>query len=236
MNALFNKKEKRTLIDSESSKYMINMRNSGFFQTSLFSSVVIGDNVNDGDESSSSKESKRIAVKPIEVFNELERLPTTWSLEGLDDKIAITEDKISLASSTRTKEELILFLFCLKNRKKYNSKDKNGNYFSQFYLQFDTTNESNIKKLTEKYKLRMGEADLFIPELPSEAIKTMKLFSEKTEELCGKKPIFYIIAEEKDFSEIARKRDPILLAQSPFGLYFYILGAWDKEMLMLSEL
>lgn len=57
-----------------------------------------------------------------------------------------------------------------------------------------------------------------------------------TVELCQLKPVFYVIAEESDFKEKDKKRDPILLAQSPFGVYYDILGAWDKEMLLLSEL
>jgi uncharacterized lipoprotein len=47
---------------------------------------------------------------------------------------------------------------------------------------------------------------------------------------------FYVIAEEKSFKSAAEKRDPILLVQSPFGFYWQILGAWDKEMILLSEL
>ena len=38
------------------------------------------------------------------------------------------------------------------------------------------------------------------------------------------------------FRKAYEKRDPILLAQSPFGFYWQILGAWDKEMLLLGEL
>jgi hypothetical protein len=64
----------------------------------------------------------------------------------------------------------------------------------------------------------------------------MKEFTETTEALCGKKPNFSVIAEAKDFQSKYEKRDPIILAQSPFGLYYHILGAWDKEMILLSEL
>jgi hypothetical protein len=56
------------------------------------------------------------------------------------------------------------------------------------------------------------------------------------EELCGKKPVFYVIAEPDKFRKAYERRDPILLVQSPFGFYWQILGAWDKEMILLSEL
>jgi hypothetical protein len=45
-----------------------------------------------------------------------------------------------------------------------------------------------------------------------------------------------VIAEPDKFRKAYEKRDPILLVQSPFGFYWQILGAWDKEMMLLSEL
>ena len=54
-----------------------------------------------------------------------------------------------------------------------------------------------------------------------------------------RKPIFYLIAEAKDFKqkkEMRQKRDPILLVQAPFGFYWQILGAWGPELRFLEEL
>ena len=64
----------------------------------------------------------------------------------------------------------------------------------------------------------------------------MAAYTEHTVSVCGKKPIFYVIAEPDKFRKAFEKRDPILLVQSPFGFYWQILGAWDKEMLLLGEL
>jgi hypothetical protein len=33
-----------------------------------------------------------------------------------------------------------------------------------------------------------------------------------------------------------QKKDPILIAGSPFGNWFYILGAWDKEVEYIDDL
>ncbi len=82
----------------------------------------------------------------------------------------------------------------------------------------------------------MKTSDIFVPEFPDDAIKIMKSYTDKMALICNKKPVFYVIAEEKDFQKKYEKRDPILLVQSPFGFYWQILGAWDKEMLLLSEL
>jgi hypothetical protein len=124
----------------------------------------------------------------------------------------------------------------LKIEKKYDIKDKSGKTNREFFSQFDCTNETKIQILLNKYTLVMKDADIFIPEMPDTAIKIIKKFTEKTQQISGKKPRIYIIASEKDFKTEYGKRDPIMLAQSPFGFYYHILGAWDKEMIYLPEL
>lgn len=64
----------------------------------------------------------------------------------------------------------------------------------------------------------------------------MEDYNEYVEKITGKKAVFYIIAREEDFEKSYEKRDPILLAQSPFSFVWHILGAWDEEMMLLSEL
>jgi hypothetical protein len=54
--------------------------------------------------------------------------------------------------------------------------------------------------------------------------------------LSNKTTHFYVIADKKDFDKTPAKRDPILLAQSPFGFFWNILGAWSDEMIFLGDL
>jgi hypothetical protein len=84
--------------------------------------------------------------------------------------------------------------------------------------------------------LRFRSASEFVPDFPEEAIDAMQKYKEMCQALCGKDPIFYIVADKKDFGEKDRRRDPILLAQSPFGFFWQILGAWDEEMIYLGDL
>lgn len=109
-------------------------------------------------------------------------------------------------------------------------------YDRAFFGQFTTTTLEKINNLLETYELIMQSADLFILDFPKEAIDTMKLYKDKVKELLDKDAIFYVIATNSSFSSVTSKRDPILLAQSPFGFYYDILGAWDEEMLVLSKL
>jgi hypothetical protein len=179
----------------------------------------------------------KVAIKPKDVLIELERVPSQWSLQGVDEKIALLKDKINLIHENyQAKRDVSLLLTMLQNRKKYYDKAKDGQIFWQYFAKYDITNEAKINKLLTKYSLVMEKSDIFIPEFPADAINAMKEFSEKCKELCDKEPRFYVIATKESFKKNYKKRDPILLAQSPFGYYYHILGAWDEEMLYLPEL
>lgn len=170
------------------------------------------------------------SYKPIEVFHELENVPDLLSLENLDDKIAVLKMKKDLIVNNRyAKNEVIDMVGRLENRKKYEE-------FKDYFDQFDNTTTEKIVELVSKYKLVLKTSDLFIAAFPDEAIFIMKSYVENVKALCGKSPVFYVIAEEQMFKDEYKKKDPILLAQSPFGCYWQILGAWDKEMILLQEL
>ena len=174
-------------------------------------------------------EDKRIAKKPVEVRLELESEPSPWTLEGLDDKIALLKRKSSVTTQHYSKSELDSLVERLENRKKYEE-------FKEFFGKFPNTTDVLIDALLTKYKLEMKSSDLFVPEFPKEAIDVMEDYTKEVVKLCGKKPVYYVIAEEGDFKKKYEKRDPILLVQSPFGFYYQVLGAWDAEMLILHEL
>ena len=239
----------RTARDEKEDTYLVDFRH-GFMGTNVVSngswttgttSITMGelgvhDEPSEGYNIPKGTKVQKIKIKPKDVFDELERIPTTWSLENIDAKIEIMKDKADLVSQTYTKRELNDFVQRLEHRKKLREKDKDKKTFQSYFQQFDTTTDEKIEALLGKYKLVMEEADLFIPEFPDEAIKIMKEFTRKVERVTGKKPVYYVIAEEKDFQKKYERRDPILLAQSPFGFYYHILGAWDTEMIYLPEL
>jgi hypothetical protein len=188
--------------------------------------ISIGGDDNPG---SSQSPNKKIAVKPKDVLNELETIPTPWTLSNLDDKIEVLKYKADLITQHYSKREVQGLIERLENRKKW---DK----FKNFFQEFQNTTDEKIDGLLEKYDLVMKTSDLFIPEFPDDAIAVMKKYTNNMKKLCQKKPVFYVIAEPDKFKKAYEKRDPILLVQSPFGFYWQILGAWDKEMILLSEL
>lgn len=172
---------------------------------------------------------ERIVATPLSVMGELETVPTPFSNENLDEKIATLKDKSKLLNQRYAKAQIEGLCKRLENRKKYRDE-------VQFYTSFPNTTDEKIDKLLAKYKLEINTSDLFVPTFPKEAIDIMKKYTEVTKRISGEEPVYYVIAEHKDFVKKREKLDPILLAQSPFGFYWQILGAWDKEMLLLNEL
>jgi len=175
------------------------------------------------------KGDERIVATPVSVMNELETVPNPFTIENLDEKIETLKDKTKLLNQRYAKAQIEGLCKRLENRKKYRDN-------VEFYSSFPNTADDKIDTLLKKYKLEIGETDLFIPTFPKEAIDIMKKYSEVTKKISGETPVYYVIAEPKDFKKKREKLDPILLAQSPFGFFWQVLGAWDKEMLLLSEL
>lgn len=212
-------------VKSLEDSYIFDFKNYG---GSIFRGNVTDEVTSDSSDSSNTKPLK-IRIKPIDVLEELETIPTPFSCNMLDEKISVLEDKRKLIVQEYAKREVAALIDRLNNRKKYEE-------FKTFFDRFQNTNDEAIAKLLDKYDLVMKSSDIFIPEFPDDAISIMKEYTEQCEKICGLKPIFYVIAEPDKFREAYKQRDPILLVQSPFGFYWQILGAWDAEMLILGEL
>lgn len=153
----------------------------------------------------------------------------------VDKQVADFKDKLSLLSAEeydmrRGVDEVSSVLLRMENRKKYKeAKD--------FFDEFPYTTTSKINELLKGHDyLKLGQVAQFVADMPKEAIKIMKDYNTNTNKICQKQAVFYIVADKKDFQKTNTRRDPILLAQSPFGHFWQILGAWDKEMLFLEEL
>ena len=61
--------------------------------------------------------SKKIAVKPKDVLNELETIPTPWTLSNLDDKIEVLKYKADLITQHYSKREVQALIERLENRR-----------------------------------------------------------------------------------------------------------------------
>lgn len=118
----------------------------------------------------------------------------------------------------------------LENRRKI--KD-----FKKVLEEYPHTTSKLLNEVVLAHKnLRCEEYSQFVPDLPKTATDAVKAYNDMCIALCGKKGNFYIIADKKDFEKVPARRDPILVAQSPFGFFWQILGAWDDEMIYLGDL
>ncbi len=153
----------------------------------------------------------------------------------IDKQIAEFTDKLAVIKSeefdmSRGANEVASVITRLENRKKYAE-------VKAMFEEYPYTFTSRIAEvLKENDYLKMGQVSQFVADMPNEATTQMKKYNAGCKKLCDKQAVFYIIADKKDFEKTEKRRDPILLAQSPFGHFWQILGAWDKEMLLLEDL
>lgn len=172
----------------------------------------------------------KVKLKPIDVWKELETIPSPIALENLEEKIAVLKMKKEFIRNNHyAKKEVIDMVTRLENRRKWDE-------FKGFFEKYDNTDTDKVNALINKYDLVLKTSDLFIPKFPKEAMDIMKEYKDNVKKLCGKSPVFYVIAEKSMFQVEDKRNDPILLVQSPFGIYWQILGAWDKELVLLEEL
>jgi hypothetical protein len=155
--------------------------------------------------------------------------------EYVDSQLSDFRDKLAILEAgdwdmRNGVNEISSVIARFENRKKYAS-------VKDFFEEFPYTTTTRINELVKKHNhLQLGTVAQFVADMPKEASDVMKKYNESIDKLCGKKGVYYIIADKKDFHKTQARRDPILLAQSPFGHVWQILGAWDKEMLLIDEL
>ncbi len=153
----------------------------------------------------------------------------------VDGQIEDFKDKLNLLKREEYDmrngvSEVSSILIRMQNRKKYPE-------VREFFEEYPYTTTAKINELVKVHDhLKMGQIAQFVADLPKEAVTVMKEYNKYTEKVCAKQAVFYIIADKKDFQKSDKRRDPILLAQSPFTHNWQILGAWDEEMLLLEEL
>ena len=197
-------------------KQYINLR------TSSFDSIAVGISEEGYEEPEDLREKK----EPISVIHELETnlkpIPLKdikYQLKQMRIRKKYIEKLLKLVPENEDRA-----IEMLEARKKY------PKYAHKFC--WKTTVESKIVMLTTKYMLRHDEIGLFQKKIPDRAMTEITLFAQLYQKVSKGEPKFSLIAPDDNF----KSEDPILLAKSPFGEYYYILCAWDKEISIVNEL
>ncbi len=170
-------------------------------------------------------------VKPKDVMNELNEEKPNLDLNNLDAKIKAMKKrrdfmKEDIGTIANEEENAISWLEARKKAVKKKIINK---------FDWPVTTPEKIAALLSKYKLRKASFAQYSLAVPEEAIDEMEKYSLLCEEVTDDKPEFIlIIPDTKEFEE--KKRDPIVVATSPFGRFLHVIGAWDKEVAIMHEL
>ena len=182
----------------------------------------------DSSVSSVKNEDKRIETRPIEIYEKIISENPEINLKDLDKQINIVEQRMKDLKKHLRGVNLIQeaqALQYLQSRKKY---EKNKDKFK-----WAITNADLIGKLCKEYKVRLVDISGYYRNVPTEGVDEIKKFAEAVEYVTNAEPTFKLIIDDNGKET---KKDPILLATSPFGNWYYILGAWDKEVEIVDDL
>lgn len=210
---------------------------SNFVITSVSGGGAVAVPIQDVKSSKKVKEEIRLTPKGVYELKMLNEKSFKLNVDPkyVDEQITSFKDKLGLIKAEEYDmrhgvNEIASVLLRLENRKKY--KD-----VAAFFDEFPYTTTTKIDKvLKDNGYLKIGQVAQFLADMPKEAVSAMNDYNKHTKQICSKQAVFYIVADKKDFQKTSSRRDPILLAQSPFGHFWQILGAWDKEMLLLENL
>ena len=190
--------------------------------------LIISDSVWSVTGDSSGKKDKRIVKKPVEIYEQIIDEKPVINLNNLDEQIKLVKERMKVLTqhthNIGLKHEKIAIDY-LKARKKYTR------YKDLF--KWAITNQEMIDKLCKKYKVKKVDFNSYYRNIPKEGVDEIKKFGEALEKITDNDPAFELIIDEGGKET---RKDPILLASSPFGNWYYILGAWDKEVKIVDDL
>lgn len=170
---------------------------------------------------------EREVKKPVEVVDSIMIDQPEMDLANLDEKIKVVKRRIKVLNeqSVNLGDEREALNY-LQNRKLY---IKNQNLF-----RWKVTTDAKIQELLGRYKLMLVPFQSYSKNVPNEALDEIEAFTKAFEEIIDEgHPCLSLICDQ---GGPEHKKDPILLAKSPFGKWYYVLGAWDKEVEYVDDL
>jgi len=171
-------------------------------------------------------EDKRIVKKPVEVVNEIMNEIPQFDVSDLDKKIKVVKRRFGIfkEQGLDIRDETIALRY-LNARKKFLKVSKK--------FAWPTTTQEKIDTLLSTYKLMKVGAASYSRNLPHEAVDEIEKWAEAQALINNEKPELSLICDQGGKEQ---KKDPILLAKSPFGDWYFVLGAWDKEVMYVDDL
>lgn len=168
-------------------------------------------------------------MKPVEVWEMLKTEKPNIDCVDLNQKIKSVKERIQVIEQHMRDipNDEYEVLGYLQARKRYK---KNEGFF-----QWPITTNELINTLCKQYTLKIARFEEWYTLIPEEGIQELGKFRAACQKIRDEKPVIRLIVPDKAEEKKERKRDPILLASSPFGRWDYILGAWDKEVAIVDD-
>jgi len=175
-------------------------------------------------------ENKKLKFNKDAIMEELKVPPV--KIEQGKITLKIFEVKRIIASLKKKKMDISVYQETLKqleNRKRFTPE------IEEHLNLYPITTREKIEELSTKYKLVFRNLNGITRDIPLGAVKAIETFCELLEKnkISFDGNNFFLIASDDWWQ---KKRDPILVVKSPFGNYYHILYAWDKEVNIVSEL
>lgn len=168
----------------------------------------------------------RIEKKPVEVVEEIVSPKPVIQTGNIKEQIRVVSNRLFVLKKYKgstTDEELAL--------KYLNARLKYDKYEGLFF--WAVTTDELVNKLTSRYKLRRVSFGSYSRNVPMEAVEELEKYGKAFSKVTTGEPKLELIVDEGGKET---RKDPILLAESPFGKWFYILGAWDKEVKYVDDI
>lgn len=167
--------------------------------------------------------------KPVEIVKEIIAKKPEIQTGDLKTQIKIVEARLKILKKHggQTSDELLALRY-LNARRKFAKTEK-------LFEKWPITTDEMIQNLVNKYKVMFVPFGAYSKSIPIEATNEIEKFSNAWEKVVDEDrlPQLMLIT---DYKGKEHKKDPILLAESPYGAWWHILGAWDKEVEIVDDL
>lgn len=158
-----------------------------------------------------------VLKNPTEVLDQLEVFTPILNLD-VKENIKKLNNKLFLIREGYAQREIGGFIERLSCRKNYKGKVKN------FFNQFKNIKPEKLEEFLTEHTFILQNADVFMTLFSDKNTEIMKEYSDLSVKATSKRPVFYVITKQPKASADQIKSDMVILAQSPFGYFWQILG------------
>jgi len=174
-------------------------------------------------------EDLRIEKKPVEIVQEIIVPEPVLRLNDLPYQIKAVEARLKVLKKFRGNlgDETMALMY-LRARLHYEKKKK--------LFTWPLSTDELINALVKKYKVSNNSFGGYSRNIPLEATAELEKFGKAWDQVVDDERHVAELRLITDYGGKETKKDPILLASSPFGRWWYVLGAWDKEVEIVDEI